>query len=74
MAGNRPFGDFLRSRRSREPGQGLRCDRQRRRTPGLKPLLQRRAAEIPPAAGLAEHLVAGCGHCDGVLELNEAAL
>ena len=38
------------------------------------PLLQRRAAEIPPAAGLAKHLVAGCGHCDGVLELDEAAL
>ena len=37
MAGNRPFGDFLRSRRTRlNPDQASDASRQRRRTPGLK--------------------------------------
>ena len=37
MAGNRPFGDFLRSRRTRlNPDKVSDATRQRRRTPGLK--------------------------------------
>lgn len=37
MAGNRPFGDFLRSRRTRlDPEKVADATRQRRRTPGLK--------------------------------------
>ena len=37
MAGNRPFGDFLRSRRTRlDPDKAGDAARQRRRTPGLK--------------------------------------
>ena len=37
MAGNRPLGDFLRSRRTRLKPEELRhATRQRRRTPGLK--------------------------------------
>jgi transcriptional regulator with XRE-family HTH domain len=37
MAGNRPFGDFLRSRRTRlNPDKAADATRQRRRTPGLK--------------------------------------
>jgi transcriptional regulator with XRE-family HTH domain len=37
MSGNRPFGDFLRSRRARlDPEARHEADRQRRRTPGLK--------------------------------------
>ena len=37
MAGNRPFGDFLRSRRTRlTPDKAGDATRQRRRTPGLK--------------------------------------
>ena len=37
MAGNRPFGDFLRSRRTRlNPDKVGDATRQRRRTPGLK--------------------------------------
>jgi transcriptional regulator with XRE-family HTH domain len=37
MAGNRPFGDFLRSRRTRlKPDKVCDATRQRRRTPGLK--------------------------------------
>ena len=37
MAGNRPFGDFLRSRRTRlNPDKPGDATRQRRRTPGLK--------------------------------------
>ena len=37
MAGNRPFGDFLRSRRTRlNPDKVGDPSRQRRRTPGLK--------------------------------------
>jgi transcriptional regulator with XRE-family HTH domain len=37
MAGNRPFGDFLRSRRTRlDPDKVGDATRQRRRTPGLK--------------------------------------
>jgi transcriptional regulator with XRE-family HTH domain len=37
MAGNRPFGDFLRSRRTRlNPDKVGEATRQRRRTPGLK--------------------------------------
>ncbi len=37
MEGNRPFGEFLRSRRSRLlPGDADGATRQRRRTPGLK--------------------------------------
>ncbi len=36
MAGNRPFGDFLRSRRTRLDPDKVDDARQRRRTPGLK--------------------------------------
>ena len=37
MAGNRPFGDFLRSRRTRlNPDKVCDATRRRRRTPGLK--------------------------------------
>lgn len=37
MAGNRPFGDFLRSRRTRlNPDKASDATRRRRRTPGLK--------------------------------------
>ena len=37
MQGNRPFGDFLRSRRTRlNPDKVGDATRQRRRTPGLK--------------------------------------
>ena len=37
MAGNRPFGEFLRSRRTRlDPSEVGDAARQRRRTPGLK--------------------------------------
>jgi len=36
MAGNRPFGDFLRSRRTRLNPDAADASRQRRRTPGLK--------------------------------------
>ena len=37
MDGNRPFGDFLRSRRTRlKPDGHGEAARQRRRTPGLK--------------------------------------
>ena len=37
MTGNRPFGDFLRSRRIRlKPDEACDATRQRRRTPGLK--------------------------------------
>ncbi len=37
MSGNRPFGDFLRSRRTRlRPDGHGEAERQRRRTPGLK--------------------------------------
>ena len=47
MVANRPFGDFLRSRRMRlKPDEVGRANRQRRRTPGLK------REEVAQSAGI----------------------
>jgi hypothetical protein len=76
MAGNRPFGDFLRSRRTQLNPEKV-CDaiRQRRRTPGLKreEVAQRagisaewyvkrsRAVPSPPRPRRWRHSAAPCG-------------